>query len=334
MGFINDFLGQIIEWIDMGVSTVIPGFHNTGVCIILFTFVVYLLMYPLNSKQQKSSRLMTKINPEIKEIQKKYKGKTDQASQMKMNQETQELYTKYGVSPFGGCLPLLITMPILFSLYHVIMYIQDYVPNLNPATNPGANKFLGLLVDMSPIDFANKFGATQKLAYLAYLVPIISVVFQFINSKMLQAKKDKNDKTEDTMGQSMKMMNYFMPIMSGVICLSINMGTGLYWIAGSVFRIVQAFIVNRKIDKISLDDLIEQNKEKAAKKSAKRQQMNQQMEEYAKKRTATIKTASTYKNDVTPSAEEKTETEVNVNKDYKPGSISGYANMLSGKKDK
>lgn len=332
MDFINDILGQIMYWIDWAVAKVIPGFHNIGVCIILFTIVVYLLIYPLNSKQQKSSRLMNKINPELKEIQKKYKGKTDQASQMKMNQETQDLYAKYGVSPFGGCLPLLITMPILFSLYYVIQDIGTYVESLNPAKYPGVNNFLGLFVDMSPIDFANKFGATQKLAYLAYLVPIISVVLQFINSKMLQVKSDKKNSADDTMGQSMKMMNYFMPIMSGVICLSINMGVGLYWITGSLFRIVQAFIINRKMDKISLDELIEQNKEKAAKKSAKREQMNQQMEEYAKKRTATIKTASTYKNEASSSDDSKEE--VKINKEYKPGSISGYANMLSGKKDK
>ena len=99
--------GFILTYIDKGVYLVF-GIHNTGICIILFTLVVYLLMYPLNAKQQKSTRLMNKIQPEMKEIQKKYKGKKDQASQLKMNEETQALYAKYGISPFGGCLPMLV----------------------------------------------------------------------------------------------------------------------------------------------------------------------------------------------------------------------------------
>ena len=108
--------GKILFGIDWVVFNTI-GIHNTGLCIILFTIVAYLLMYPLNAKQQKSSRLMSKINPEVKQIQKKYKGKTDQASQMKMNQETQAIYAKYGISPFSGCLPLLITLPVMYCLY-------------------------------------------------------------------------------------------------------------------------------------------------------------------------------------------------------------------------
>ena len=79
--------GKILFGIDWVVFHTL-GIHNTGLCIILFTVVVYFIMYPLNSKQQKSSRLMTKINPEIQEIQKKYKGKKDQESQLIQNMES------------------------------------------------------------------------------------------------------------------------------------------------------------------------------------------------------------------------------------------------------
>ena len=171
---------------------------------------------------------------------------------------------------------------------------------------------------------------------MAFLVPILAVVFQFINSKMLQAKTDQKSNEQDSMQQSMKMMNYFMPLMSGFFCLSLNMGIGLYWITGSIFRIAQAFFVNRKVDKISLEELIEKNKDKASKKNAKREQMNRQMEEYAKKRTASIKTASSYQNKEKNSSERNNASSKNVivNKNIKPGSISGYANMLSGKNGK
>ena len=121
--------GKILFGIDWAIFHAF-GIHNIGLCVIFFTIIVYLLMYPLNSKQQKSSRLMSKINPELQEIQKKYKNKRDQASQMKMNEETQALYAKYGISPFGGCLPLLISFPIMICLYRVIYSMGDYVEAL------------------------------------------------------------------------------------------------------------------------------------------------------------------------------------------------------------
>ncbi len=236
----------------------------------------------------------------------------------KMNAETQAVYTKYGVSPFGGCLPLLISMPILFALYGIIGQITNYVPSLK-----GATGFLGLDVSQTPTAYA-------QVTKFAYLIPVLAVVFQFINTKMLQVKNDKNNQ-QDSMAASMKMMNYFMPVMSGIFCLSLSIGVGLYWITGSIFRIVQAYFINRHVDKISLDDLIEQNKEKAAKKNKKREEMNRQMEMYSKQRTSSIKTVSGYQNKPSSDVSDKAKN-LNVNKNIEPGSISGYAHMLSGNK--
>ncbi|MCR4679215.1 MAG: YidC/Oxa1 family membrane protein insertase [Lachnospiraceae bacterium] len=101
---------------------------NVGVAIILFTIVIYILLLPLTIKQQKFSKLQAKMQPELQEIQKKYKNRKDQDSQMAMNQETQAVYAKYGVSPTGSCAQLLIQMPILFALYRVIYAIPAYVP--------------------------------------------------------------------------------------------------------------------------------------------------------------------------------------------------------------
>lgn len=316
MNIIYEVLGWILSGIDWCVFELF-GIHNIGLCIILFTIIVYALMVPLNAKQQKSSRLMNKINPEIQAIQEKYKGKKDNESMTRMNTETQAVYAKYGVSPFGGCLPLLISMPILFALYGIIGQITTYVPSLK-----GATGFLGLDVSQSPTQYA-------QVTKLAYLIPILAVVFQFINTKMLQVKND--NKQQDSMAASMKMMNYFMPVMSGIFCLNLSIGVGLYWITGSIFRIVQAYFINRHVDKISLDDLIEKNKDKAAKKNKKREEMNKQMEMYSRQRTSSIKTVSNYQNKPSSDVSDKTKN-LNVNKDIEPGSISGYAHMLSGSK--
>ena len=312
--------GWIMEGIDWAVFHTI-GIHNIGLCIILFTIIIYALMIPLNAKQQKSSRLMSKINPEIQQIQAKYKGKKDNDSVMKMNAETQAIYTKYGVSPFGGCLPLLISMPILFVLYGVIREIKTYAPSL---AQEGASMFLGLDVSQTPSEYA-------KVTKFAYLIPVLAVVFQFINTKMLQVKTDKKkNQQEDSMASSMKMMNYFMPFMSGFFCMTLNIGIGIYWITSSIFRIVQAYFINRHVDKIPLEELIEMNKEKAAKKNKKLEERNKQMELYSKKRTSSIKSVSEYQN---PSSSETAGKSVEVNQNIEPGSISGCAHMLSGKKD-
>ena len=101
--------------------------QNIGLCIILFTVIIYLLMLPLTIKQQKFSKLSAKMNPEIQEIQKKYKNKKDNTSMMAMNEETQAVYAKYGVSATGSCLQMLIQLPILFALYRVIMNVPAYV---------------------------------------------------------------------------------------------------------------------------------------------------------------------------------------------------------------
>lgn len=137
---------------------------NVGVAIILFTIVIYLLLLPLTIKQQKFSKLQSKMQPELQAIQNKYKGKKDQDSQMAMNQETQQVYSKYGVSPTGSCLPLLIQMPILFALYRVIYSIPAYVPMVKNAytdivngliEKEGSSEFIQGL--SSATNFTNQF---------------------------------------------------------------------------------------------------------------------------------------------------------------------------------
>lgn len=332
MSWLYWIFGKILFSIDWAVFQLFH-IHNTGLCIIILTFVIYLLMFPLNAKQQKSSRLMSKINPEVKAIQEKYRGKRDQASQLKMNEETQALYAKYGISPFGGCLPLLVTMPILWCLYRVMYNIGDYIPALKEES---AANFLGLNVNMSPMQFFHD-KANHPYGWVAFIIPVLAMALQFINTKLIQSNTMNSGSSEqDAMAQSMKTMNYFMPVMSGFFCLSLNMGIGLYWIVGSLFRIVQCILINRSVDKISMEDLIEKNKEKAAKKSAKLEERNRQMQEYARTKTSSIKSVSSYQNQAQTKNEssDSNESDTVVKKDIEKGSISGYAKMLSNRDGK
>lgn len=103
---------------------------NIGLAIVLFTIVIYMLMMPLTIKQQKFSKLSARMNPELQAVQKKYQGKNDQASLIAMNQETKAIYAKYGVSPSGSCLQMLIQLPVLFALYRVIYQMPAYVTKI------------------------------------------------------------------------------------------------------------------------------------------------------------------------------------------------------------
>jgi YidC/Oxa1 family membrane protein insertase len=120
----------------------IIGIPNIGLAIILFTIVIYLLLLPLTIKQQKFSKLQAKMNPEIQAIQAKYKGKQDNDSMMAMNAETKAVYAKYGVSPSGSCVQLLIQMPILLALYRVIYAMPAYVTRLGNAFGVLADKIM------------------------------------------------------------------------------------------------------------------------------------------------------------------------------------------------
>ncbi len=134
IGPIAKLLGYIMEGIFFVLDKV--GIPNIGLAIILFTIVMYMLLMPLTVKQQKFSKLSAKMNPELQAIQAKYKNRKDNESMMAMNQETQEVYAKYGVSPSGSCLQLVIQMPILFALYRVIYAMPAYVGKIKEAFFP------------------------------------------------------------------------------------------------------------------------------------------------------------------------------------------------------
>ena len=143
IGWVAWVLGKIMGWL-FASSEAIFGSANIGVGIIIFTVIVNIIMLPLTIKQQKTQKLTAVIQPEIQAIQKKYSGKNDQQSQMKMQAETQAVYEKYGTSMTGGCAQLLIQLPILFALYQVIYHIPGYVPQVKAILEPLAASLQGI----------------------------------------------------------------------------------------------------------------------------------------------------------------------------------------------
>ena len=160
LGPIAKILGMLMNLIFNFLDVI--GIPNIGLSIILFTVVIYLCMMPLTIKQQKFSKLSAIMNPELKVIQEKYKGKKDQDSMMAQNEEMQAVYKKYGVSPSGSCVQLVIQMPILFALYRVIYNVPAYVDKVKETLLPLAQQILDT---DGAANFVQSFTVTKQLTY-------------------------------------------------------------------------------------------------------------------------------------------------------------------------
>ncbi len=410
LGPIARLLGYILQGLYSVLSVV--GIENTGICMILFTFIVNALMIPMQIKQQKFAKMSSVMNPELMAIQAKYKNKKDQESQQKMSLETQAVYQKYGVSPVSGCLPMLITLPILFALYRVIYNIPAYVPQVydiydglakvlqeagvtvsqladkSYISNPtyvvtqavkaaksdagNINYYIDVLSqfnssgwdvliknhpDLSEIITKTAHQArdinyflglniadTPKIKSISVVIPILSIVTQYISTKLSMAGTQQQTANSDNpMGQSMQTMNTVMPFMTGFMCLMFPIGVGIYWIAGNVFRIFQQLCINLYFSKINMDDLIKENVEKAKKKYEKMGMDPSVLDKAAKTRTSNINTSAAQKQTSTAANTAKKNSSISdkarksstkdikksKNSNYKEGSIAAYANMLN-----
>ena len=211
IGGIAKILGYIMNVIFNVLSSI--GIENIGLCIIIFTVIIYMLMLPMTIKQQKFSRLSAVMNPEIQAIQKKYQNKKDQASMMKMQEETQMVYAKYGTSPTGGCLGSLIQFPILFALWPVIRNIPAYVTGVKEAYMPLVNEIIASDTAVKAMETIGKSKAimmdpknydfTQKNIIIDALYKFQSSTWETLSEKLPELTNTIESVKEEVMGMNM-----------------------------------------------------------------------------------------------------------------------------------
>ena len=143
LGDIIDFIALLMGYIMQALFFITGGF-NIGLCIILFTIIVRLIMMPMTIKQQRFSKLSAMMQPELAAIQNKYRGKNDTASMQKMQLETKAVYEKYGTSPTGGCLQMFIQLPIFYGIFAVVRDIPYYVPRVKALFEPVISAITGV----------------------------------------------------------------------------------------------------------------------------------------------------------------------------------------------
>jgi len=224
LGWITSLFGYVMEFI-YNISNTIFGIENVGLAIILFTLVVTLLMLPMTYNQQKSMKINKLIQPEIQAIQNKYKNKTDQKSQIRMQAETQAVYDKYGTSMTGGCLSSLITLPIMLGLYRVIMNMPAYINSFKVYFTNVASQiqlqegFAGKLAELAA---ANNL----KNADLTQVNKLVDLLYQFSGEEWDQLQQIFPNLSEVIVENSTKIME----IMSfGPINLMESPGLKLSW---------------------------------------------------------------------------------------------------------
>lgn len=384
---IGNILNPIASLLGMIMNGIYEFFHlfgvqNIALSIFVFTFITKTLMLPLTIKQQKFSRLQSRITPEVQKIQEKYKGKKDEASMRNQQAETQSVYQKYGASPTSGCLPMLITLPIMFALYRVINNIPDFV-NLvwnqynvvaGVVESAGTEVLNGIVAEpeklttideiikalalftttqwqkiqevgaiqpaleaISKIGKVNNFFGlsitnTPSWRSISVIIPLLSMGLQFVQSKQMNVKTN----TKSNAPNPMASMNVVMPIMSGFFCLMLPIGVGLYWIANSLFSIVQQFFVNKYLDRMDIDELVEKSQEKASKKLIKKTNTGgASIQELAKKQTKSIESVSdnkkdSNKNNTSDKSDSKDDSN-GENSSNNPSSISEIANLLKNR---
>ncbi len=325
-------LGKVMNFIYTILDSVLPSDNGlVGISIIIYTIFVYTCMIPMTINQQKTTKMQAVINPEIQAIQKKYKNKRDQSSQLKMQEEMQQVYDKYGTSMMGGCLPLLIQMPFLFALYPVIYNIQAYVPQITEE----ANKFLTIpnmtvtpSAMISAVRSGENFGFPSAVIIITALaLPVLSGLTQYVSVKLSQNISGQSMDKDNPMAGTMKSMNITMPLFSVFIVFTLPTGIGVYWIISALVRCVQQIFINKYLSKMSVEDLIEKNKEKAAKKREKRGERNEKIAAMAQTNTKSIRTSA--KRDVNNMSEKEREEKVaKAQKNIKEGSLAAKANMV------
>jgi YidC/Oxa1 family membrane protein insertase len=213
---------------------------SVGFGIIIFTILARIAILPLTLKALRSSRRMQEIQPQIKELQRKY-GKEPQ----KLQEETMKLYREYKINPVGGCLPLLLQLPIFIGVYQAVYHLMvpEQQVNLSDAAKVAmedpaiqalfSQPFLGI-IDLG----VATFGSAGFAGMLYVIMPILSVVMQL--TQQLMATPRVQDPQQKAMTQAM----LFLPLVFGYIAFTFPAGAVLYWVTSSVIGIVQQYFTS------------------------------------------------------------------------------------------
>jgi len=248
----------IVKW---PIEFVLVNFHslftflglgaNDGftwvLAVVGLVVVVRAALIPLFVKQIISQRNMMVVQPELQKLQKKYKGKNDPESRQAFAKEQMELYKKYKTNPLSSCLPLLVQMPVFFSLYSVLNSAQHNEAGVGWLTKALATSFGNSSVFGAPLKatFINSDGIEVKI--VAALMIILMTASQFITQRQIMAKNQNPAVMNSQYMQTQKIMLYIFPIIFAISGVAFPLGVMTYWLVSNFWTMGQQFIVIRNM---------------------------------------------------------------------------------------
>jgi YidC/Oxa1 family membrane protein insertase len=246
-------LSDLIGWVLAFFYSFIP---NLGICIILLTCTVMLVLFPLTAKQARSMIAMQRVQPEIKKIQQKYKD-----DRQKQNEEVMRFYQENKINPLSGCLPLIMQMPVFFALYSLLRHTAKHIPTtgrfddlfhaicgnvdtLKACTNPQGLHFLGMDLSVAPAKASSvTSGFIGTLPYFIMVALVIATGwYQAHQTMQRQAKSGSSP-----MNTQAQIIGRVMPVAFGVISLNFASGLVVYFITSNLWRIGQQQLVLNKL---------------------------------------------------------------------------------------
>jgi YidC/Oxa1 family membrane protein insertase len=256
----GDFFNAILRPLEYVVAWIMVAFHSAlsaigfpeasgwtwGLSIVGLVIVIRILLIPLFVKQIKASRGLQLIQPEMKKIQEKYKGKTDQASRQAMTQETMELYKRTGTNPFASCMPILLQSPIFFALFRVLNGIpkQQTVGPLNAELVRQADDATIFGAPLSDTFMGANTLATQVLTVV--LIILMSAT-TFTTQRQLMMKNMPASALDNPFAQQQKILLYVLPVVFAVSGVNFPIGVLIYWTITNVWSMGQQFYVIRRM---------------------------------------------------------------------------------------
>jgi YidC/Oxa1 family membrane protein insertase len=231
-----------------GLGAVLAFFYslvpNAGVAIILLTVAVRLLLFPLTAKQAKSMLAMQRVQPEIKKLQAKHKN-----DRQKLNEEMMKFYKENEINPLGGCLPLLLQMPVFIALYQTLMEPQKFIPTSSQMFHDICGGASASACKAPKMSFAG-MDLTETTAKavsqgLADAIPYVILLAIVVGAGFLQQRQTMRNQT--TVNPTMKIVGRIMPVMFGFFAWNMPAGVALYFATSSLWQIGQQEVVFRTI---------------------------------------------------------------------------------------
>lgn len=222
--------------------------------IVGLVLVVRAALIPLFVKQIKNQRRMMEVAPRLKKVQDKYRGKRDQLSQEAMRRETMAIYSETGTNPMASCLPLLVQMPIFFSLFQVLNAAQAGKAGVGPLNATLAEQFgnAALFDGFAPLhtSFQKAMEATPPqvgVMVVAAIMVVMMTASQFITQLQIMSKNMSEEAKASPMFKQQRIMLYILPFIFLFSGFAFPLGVMFYWLTSNIWTMVQQFIVIRNM---------------------------------------------------------------------------------------